>query len=267
MNRSIVCAVCKDMNEYLRGKKNVFFSIALLLIGAMVVITTLFFPTLISALAEKAPDMISDTASLEAMMANLFPGDLKGSMGIWGSDVGVFYTIIVVLMVHSLVPGEIKNGKWVMPVATGYRKQELLLSKCLIYGVGAAFPVFILSNLYYFVASSLLEVNVNLTEAFSATVILSIAIAGITIITILSSVLYKHSIAAGLSMIIIVMVAPDVLTYFAFGKYLPTYLLTYVYSMTNNLTEVIVPLIELVVICIVLFVFASRKVLKMEISR
>ena len=37
--------------------------------------------------------------------------------------------------------------------------------------------------------------------------------------------------------------------------------------MTNNLTEVIVPLIELGVICIVLFVFASRKVLKMEISR
>ena len=57
------------------------------------------------------------------------------------------------------------------------------------------------------------------------------------------------------------------IVYFAFGKYLPTYLLTYVYSMTNNLTEVIVPLIELVVICIVLFVFASRKVLKMEISR
>lgn len=267
MNVPIVCAVRKDIKEYFRGKKNVLFSITLFLIGSMIILTTLFFPSLISALANRAPDIISDTKSLDAMMKHLFPHDLRGSIGIWASDVGVFYTIIVVITVHGLVPDEIRNGKWIMPVANGYKKRELLLSKCLIYGMGAAFPVFILSNLYYFVAVSILEVNVNLMEAFIAASVLSVSIAGITTITILSSVLYKHSIIAGVSMIAIVMVAPDVLTYFSFGRYLPTHLLTYVYSMSQNPLELVVPLIELVIICYLLFRLASKKILMMEISR
>ena len=130
----------KDFREIMRGKKNIVFSITLLIIGVMVLSTTLFFPSLISALSEKAPDMISDSTSLNEMMRNLFPNDVKGSMGIWASDVGVFYTIVITLMTHNLISDEIKKGIWIMPTAVGYEKKKLLLSKCIIYAVNAAFP-------------------------------------------------------------------------------------------------------------------------------
>ena len=265
--KSIVFAIKKDVKEYMRGKKNIYFSLTLLAIGAMVLLTTMFFPNLIAALAEKAPDMISDSGSLDAMMANLFPDDLKGSFGIWASDVGVFYSIVTVLMTHGLISNEIKTGKWIMPVASGYKKSELLLSKCIVYGGGAAFPVLVVSNLYYFVASAVLDNNIGFSVAFLNSLILSIAIAAITVFTILSSVLYKHSITAGLSIIVIVMVAPDVLTYFSFGKFMPTYLLTYVYSMSVNTIDLVVPLIEIIAIFAALFVFANHKVTTMEITR
>ena len=101
----------KDFREVLRGKKNVLFSLILVSLGAMVLLTTLFIPDLIRALGEKAPEMISDTESLDEMLSKLFPSDVAGSMGVWASDVGIFYTVVITLMTHALIPDEIKTGK------------------------------------------------------------------------------------------------------------------------------------------------------------
>ena len=68
-------------------------------------------------------------------------------------------------------------------------------------------------------------------------------------------------------MLVIVMVAPDVLSLFSFGKFLPTYLLTFVYSMESDIRMIIVPIIELVGLIGVLYYFAMKKVTRMEISR
>ncbi len=267
MVNEIICVIRKDTKEYIRSRKNVYFALALLAIGAFVLLTTMFFPSLISMLSDKAPEMITDTKSLDSMMSNLFPTDVRGSLGIWASDVAIFYGIVVILMTQGLIRKEIRSGKWIMPVASGYSKKTLLIAKCVVYGAGAAFPVFILSNVFYFASSSILENNVGFSEVLTASVVLSITMAGIAVITILTSVLYRHSITAGLSMILIVMAAPDVMTFFAFGKYLPTYLLTYVYSMSNNLTDLIIPLFELIFIVLALFAVSSRKISTMELSR
>ncbi len=267
MTRELICVLKKDLKEYLRSKKNIYFVITLLLIGIMILGTTIFFPSLVSALAEKAPDMITDTKSLDSMMANLFPSDLKGSYGIWASDVGIFYGIIIILMTQGLIMVEVKNGKWVMPVASGYSKKSLLISKCIIYGMGAAFPVFVLSNAFYFAALSVLETNIQYFNVFIASVLLSFTMASIVVITMLSSILCKHSMSAGFSMILIVMVAPDIMTYFSFGKYLPTYLLTYVYTMSNHVSELVIPILELIILFFVLLKVAQKKVMTIEISR
>lgn len=265
--KDFMCIVKKDFKEYMRGKKNVIFSVALLAIGVMVIMTTMFFPTLISALAEKAPDMISDSKSLDSMMGNLFPDNLKGSMGIWASDVGSFYSILIVLMVHGLIMKEINRGAWILPVASGYKKSNLLLSKVLVYGIGAAFPVFLLTNVYFFAASTFLDNDITFTNALISSIVLAIAIFGVAALTIITSVFYKNSIIAALSMLVIVMVAPDVLSLFSFGKLLPTYLLTFVYSMESDIRMIIVPIIELVGLIGVLYYFAMKKVTRMEISR
>ena len=266
MNEFIITAQ-KDFKEILRGRKNVYFALTLLAIGAMIILTTLFSPNLISALGDKAPDMISDSKSLDDLMKNLFPNNVLGSVGIWASDVGVFYTIVVTLVTHGIISEELKNGRWIMPVAVGYDRRVLLASKCIVYGASAAFPVLVLTNLYYMMASTILEGGENISFPIFQSLSLSIAIGGITIITILLSVLYSHSISAAVSMIIIVLVAPDVLTYFKFGRYLPTYLLTFSYTMSTNALELLIPFAELVILCIILFIFASNKIVKTEIQR
>ena len=257
----------KDFREIMRGKKNIVFSITLLIIGVMVLSTTLFFPSLISALSEKAPDMISDSTSLNEMMRNLFPNDVKGSMGIWASDVGVFYTIVITLMTHNLISDEIKKGIWIMPTAVGYEKKKLLLSKCIIYAVSAAFPVFVLTIVYYFAASFLLTERTLSGFPLKATLVLSIAVAGVVALTILLSTLTKHSVSSAITMIGVVLVVPDVLSLFKFGKYLPTYLFTFAYTMSNEIKDIIIPIVGLALLCLVMFYLSSRRLMKMEISR
>ena len=129
MMKTIRIVIKKDLKEYLRFKKNIYYSMTLMLIGSMVILTTLFFPTLIAELGKKAPDFISNAGSINELMEKLFPDNLRGSLGIWYSDVGIFYSVVLVLTLHGLLPNEIKNGKWIMPLASGYTKVEIVISK------------------------------------------------------------------------------------------------------------------------------------------
>ncbi|MCR5775891.1 MAG: hypothetical protein K6G84_00550 [Lachnospiraceae bacterium] len=267
MTNRLICTIKKDFREYMRGKKNMYFSISLLLIGIMIISTTLFFPALIEALAQKAPDMVSNVGALDELMAKLFPDNIKGSLGIWYSDVGVFYSIVLVLTIYGLIVNEIKSGKWIMPVASGYKKMELVISKNIVYSVGAAFPVFVLSNVYYIAGLNFFTNDIGAIQAVVCSAIMSLSVIFITVTTLLSSVLYKNSITAGISNILIIMVAPDILTYFSFGKYFPTYLLTFVYTVSDNYSELIIPVVEMILICLILFFLVDKKIRKIEISR
>ena len=52
-------------------------------------------------------------------------------------------------MCAPLLREERRAGKWILALEAGYRPQTLLVSKILIYGLGASIPVFIMYNLYY----------------------------------------------------------------------------------------------------------------------
>ena len=264
MNQFQAC-VKKDISEFLRYHRNILCMLVLMGIGAMVLVTTVIFPGLISQLAVKAPDMITDPEAINELMAKLFPQDVKGK--IFSSDVGVFYTIAVCLICHSILPGEIKNGRWLIPVNAGIEKRTLLTSKCFVYSVGMAFPVFAVYNVYYYAASVLLSPNCRYGTALQNSAVLSLSVAFIAIVTILSSVLYEHSVMAALSVIVIVMAAPDALTFFSFGKLFPTYLLTFTYTLGEDLMDIIVPAIIMAAVSCVLFFFALRKCEKAEILR
>ena len=266
MNQFQAC-VKKDISEFLRYHRNILCMLVLMGIGAMVLVTTVIFPGLISQLAVKAPDMITDPEAINELMAKLFPQDVKGSLKIFSSDVGVFYTIAVCLICHSVLPGEIKNGRWLIPVNAGIEKRTLLTSKCFVYSVGMAFPVFAVYNVYYYAASVLLSPNCRYGTALQNSAVLSLSVAFIAIVTILSSVLYEHSDMATLSVIVIVMAAPDALTFFSFGKLFPTYLLTFTYTLGENLMDIILPAIIMAAVSCVLFFFALRKCERAEILR
>jgi len=109
-------------------------------------------------------------------------------------------------------------------------------------------------------------VNSN-EKAFASSVVMCIAVAVIVVIIILSSILYRNSITAAVSMILIVMVAPDVLTYFTFGKFMPTYILTFVYQMSDVYIDLVIPIVEITVICALLMLSAMNKLRRMEIAR
>ena len=130
-----------------------------------------------------------------------------------------------------------------------------------------SFPVFVVYNLYYYVASTFLSANCRYEVALLNSAVLSLSIAFIVIVTILSSVLYKHSVIAALSIITIVMVAPDVLTFFSFGKIFPTYLLTFAYTLGENIATIIVPTVIMAIISCVLYILALRKCERKEIIR
>ena len=259
--------VKKDVSEFLRYHRNILCMLVLMGIGAMVLVTTVFFPNLISQLAVKAPDMITDPEAINELMEKLFPQDVKGSLKIFSSDVGVFYTIAVCLICHSVLPGEIKNGRWLIPVNAGIEQRTLLMSKCFVYSAGMALPVLVVYNIYYYAASVLLDANCRYGTALQNSMVLSLSVAFIAIATLLSSVLYEHSVMAALSVIVIVMAAPDALTFFSFGKLFPTYLLTFAYTLGENLLDITVPAVIMAAVSCVLFFFALRKCERTEILR
>jgi hypothetical protein len=115
------------------------------------------------------------------------------------------------------------------------------------------------------------EVQVSIRRvmatALQNSAVLSLSVAFIAIVTILSSVLYEHSVMAALSIIVIVMAAPDALTFFSFGKLFPTYLLTFTYTLGENLMDIIVPVVIMAAVSCVLFFLALRKCERAEILR
>lgn len=154
-----------------------------------------------------------------------------------------------------------------MPINAGISGSNLIASKCIVYSAGMAFPVLVVMNLYYYAASFFLENNLPWNVAFINSIVLAFAVACIVAITIVTSIIYKHSIIAALSVIVVVSTAPDILTLFSFGKWFPTYLLTFTYNVESNITGVIVPALIMIIILIGLFGISARKCRKIEIAR
>lgn len=263
----IICCVKKDFLEVIRNKRTLFFNGLLIAITAMVLGTTLAFPSLIALLVEKAPDIVADGSQIQQAMAKLFPQTTKENMGIWASDIIIFFTIAISLVCCNLLPNEIRSGKWILVMEAGYSHWQMLLSKMLVYGGCTALPVFVGYNLYYALSGIFISDNYSSAIALGNSVVIAIAVFFITTLSITLSVIYKNHIMAVITMVITVLAAPDILTMFSFGKLFPTYLLTFIYNSSDAFAELIFPCITLIVLQICLCYMAITRFHKIEIAR
>lgn len=263
----ILCCLKKDIFEIVRNKRIMIFNGLLIAISAMVLLTTILFPDLIGMLAEKAPDVMSDGTQIEQLMEKLFPQSLKENMGVWAADVGIFFTVIIALVCGYIIPIEIKDGKWILIVGAGYQREVLIGSKVVAYGMAVAVPTVLVYNLYYNVAGLFLTSNYPITTAIINSIILAFAMFSIAGLTILLSVIYKNPLLGVVTVITTVIAAPDILTMFSFGKYFPTYLLTFVYNSSDNWGELFIPTTILIVVEWFCYKMAVKRSLKIDIAR
>lgn len=263
----IICCIKKDLLEVIRNKYTLLFNGLLIAVTVMVLGTTLAFPSLIDLLVEKAPDMVADGSQIQQVMAKLFPQTTKENMGIWASDIIIFYTISISIVCCNLLPGEIRSGKWILVMEAGFSHWQMLFSKMLVYGGCTAIPVFVGYNLYYALSGIIISDNYSAAIAFGNSVAVAVAVFFITTLSITLSVIYKNHIMAVITMVITVLAAPDILTMFSFGKLFPTHLLTFIYNSSGNFAELIIPCITLIVLQLGLCYMAIKRFDKIEIAR
>lgn len=255
----IICCVKKDLLEVVRNKKTLLFNGLIIAVTIMVLGTTLMFPSLVDLLIEKVPEMVADGSQIYQVMGKLFPQTTKENMGIWSSDIIVFFTIAISLVCCNLLPNEIRDGKWILVMEAGYSKQEMLLSKMLVYGACTSLPAFIGYNIYYIISRNLITDNYSLIYALGNSIVLALSAFFITTISITLSVICKNYIMAVVTVIVTILAAPDIFTMFSFGRLLPTYLLTFTYNSSNSFTELLIPFIILILLQTALYGIAKKR--------
>ncbi len=267
MIKEIECCCKKDIMEFYRHRLNILCAVIIICIGACVLLATVYFPSLILAASSTMPEIITDTNSLTNVIEKLFPSNVKSNMGIFSSDVVVFYGLILIYICTSVLPNEIMRRQWIIPLSVGYRRETILISKCIVYTVGTSFPVFVIGNIYYMVAACVLKNDMAWGSAVLNIIALTISIACISIISLFLSIIITNRIMAVFTIVSLVMVAPDIMTFFSFGEYLPTYLLTLVYNSEVTLEKSIIPVCNILLIIVTCYLLAVNKLKKIIVER
>ena len=235
------CLVKKDIKELLRTGKLLLFVLLGLGIAVMILAFTVMFTDIPDFLEVELPGI--DIGSLEDMMGTLYPKIVRESLGVFSYYIGVFFSLIMVLVSHGILPNERKNGRWILPLQQGYTKRSIVTGKCLVYGLAAAASVFVSYMFYFAVAQVFMERNMSFGNAFFLAVLHGLNMFFIMCYTMLLSVYFKSGVAAVITVLSTVLFVPDIMVYLPIGAYLPTYMLTFVYESGNNYGAVVGPLI------------------------
>jgi hypothetical protein len=251
MIEGIKCCIKKDLKETVRtGKLILFFALALG-IAIMILFFTLFFENIPDSLTTELPGF--DIESLENMMTTLYPKMVRESLGVFSYYIGVFFSLIVIIVTHGILPKELSHGKWILPFQQGYTNKDFIISKCSVYGMTAGFAVFFSYIFYFILANSCMEKNMTIGNAIFLAFIHGLNIFFIISYTMLMSLYFKSPVVASISMIATVLFGPDILKYFTIGEYLPTYMLTFVYDSRNEYGKLIGPIVLNVFLVVILY--------------
>lgn len=267
MRKQFLSCIAKDSKEYIRSKRNILFSSTLLALCVFVLCSTKLLPGLVQLLSEKASHMIASPDTLAETLNTLFPGNLKANLGIFASDVVVFYGLVAVLSCYNLIPQESRTGRWIFPVGVGYHPNWMVLTKGLVYGCGAAFPLVVFYNLYYFVGSMFLTPDLSWQTALINSAVLGFCMLVIVYLTVILAAISKRPVSTAISVIVTVVAAPDIFSMFAFGRYLPTHLLTYTYTAAENPAQLILPLATTILVSVLCSLLVSGKTIPVETNR
>ena len=259
--RNIKCCIQKDIKEVARTGKVILFFALSLGIALMIMAFTFIFTDIPDALTNELPGI--DISSLEIMMGELYPRMVRESLGVYSYYIGVFYSLIVILVCNGILPHEKRDGKWILPREQGYKCRDIIVGKCLVYGCLSGISVFVGYIMYYILAGSFMERNMAFGNAMFCAMIQGLNMFFIIAYIFLFSAWFKSGVAAAISLIGTVLVAPDILRYFEFGKYLPTYMLTFVYDSSNEYGSVVAPLLINILFLVFTYVMATEKAEKM----
>ncbi len=264
MERLMPC-IRKDIKEVLRTGKIILFPAVVIGIGIMIMGFTVIFSDIPDELVSQLQGF--DISSLEEMMGTLYPKVVSGSIGVYSYYIGVFFSLVAILVISGLLPKELRKGRWVLPIEQGYTRRDFVTAKCIVYGVFGALSVIIGYLLYFIVANSFMERNMSFGDAFLHALVHGLNLFFIIAFTLLLSVCFKSSLIGAISMIATVMVAPDIFGIFPFGRYLPTHMLTFVYDSRSDYGELIGPLLLNILSLAFTYVVAINRVEKLNVSR
>ena len=254
------CIIKKDVREILRTGKIILFLALAFGIGMMVMLFTLIFSNIPDSLTSELPGI--DIQSLERMMGTLYPKELKMNLGVFSYYIGFFYSLVTIIVAHSVLPRELTEGKWIIPLEKGYRVQDIIISKCLTYGTFAGTSVFLSYLVYYGIANTFMLHDMTFGNAFMCALIHGLNIFFILVYTLQLSVYFKAPIISAISMIGTVVFVPDLLNYFSFAKYLPTYSLNFVYESRDDYINAFFPILFNIFLIVVTYFLTIMKVEK-----
>jgi len=214
--RSFGACFKKDWLEWFKTGKFAVLTGSLVVLAVIVVIATLYFPSFYRFILSVAPSgLLQDLNTVNAMMTDLFPRETLASLGNLSANMGLFYTLIAVLLINWLLPKEISSGKWIFPKAVGIREHHLILSKSVVSGLGTGLPAAIVYAVYYLVARHLIADNYDIKSVLFNALLLFIVFYSVASITVICSVLYKYPVINAVTMALLVMILPDVLAFIA----------------------------------------------------
>ena len=248
----------KDILEVLRTGKLILFLALSFGIAFMILGITVLFTDIPDELVVQLPGF--DIESLEDMMKVIYPKMVRGSLGVFSYYIGVFFTLITVIVTHGLLPKERSKGKWILPIEKGYEAREIVASKVFVYSTFAGCSVFISYLFYYMIANTFMLRDMAFGQALFLAFIHGLNLFFILANTMLLSVCFKSSVVAAISTLGTVLFVPDIMNYLPIGNYLPTYMLTFVYDSRDDYGNVIGPLILNILVLVVTYYWAVIKV-------
>ncbi|MCR5213931.1 MAG: hypothetical protein K6E10_05915 [Eubacterium sp.] len=251
----------KDIKEVLRTGKLLIFGLLALGIGVMIMAFTIIFSNIPDFLAVELPGF--DIESLEEMMTTLYPKIVSINIGVFSYYIGFFYGLVLVLVINGILPREIKKGRWILPLEQGYIKNDLILGKCIVYGIMAGACVFVSYILYYIIANTFMVQDLKFSHAFILGMVHLLNMFFIVAYTMLLSVWFDNGIIAAISVIGTLLFVPDIMNFLPIGKILPTYMLTFVYDSHTEFADLVMPLLINIITLLITYIFTIRKVDKL----
>ena len=251
MNRLLGC-LNKDRKEFLRRRINLICLGMLLLCIALVLGGTIAMPLLLSVLEQESTMLLAGDTTLNEFLQQFFPQKLSASLGIFASDIGVFYNLVMVFLTYDLLSGEMISGKMIFPICAGHKKAYLLLSKEIVYSVLMSVPVFPGYMLYYLIGGRYLAVDCSGRHVLLNAMLMMASVFFTVAYTIVLSVLMRNKYMPLFFMVSTILVGPDLLSFLAAGRFFPTYILTYLYRFENEPRRVIIPVLVNCVLLILL---------------
>lgn len=258
MSRLSLC-MKKDRIEFLRSKKLAVCIVFLAVFMVFVLALTAVIPQLSNIVSSDSEFITTGIATMVEFLKSYFPQLLSDSTGFFSTEIGLFYSILVIAFSFSVLPKEIKSGRLILPICNGYQQKEIFLSKQIVYALFCSIPAGVAYFLYYLIGSTFLVKDCTISFGIIGALATCFNVFSIVCITIALSVIYKHSVLVVITMGLTVAASPDLLFFLPFGRYIPTYILTYLNYAEIDPTYLIIPAIEYAVIILLLDVIVIKR--------